>query len=146
DLGGEWAYLSGLNQYSGNQGISSAGLGIFGPGDRFRTDSNLEGPDSPDGLQYGITSGSDNPSTGNAAGTGANALIQNSVVFKFSGATGLTAAQLSNVTFQYGTALDDVSFKGSVVPVPRSGVLMAIGLVGFLGLSLGARRGKLASA
>jgi hypothetical protein len=50
--------------------------------------------DSPDGLQYGITSGSDNPSTGNAAVTGANALIQNSVVFTFSGATGLTAAEL----------------------------------------------------
>src|SRR5262249_35241155 len=124
DVGGEWAYLSGLNQYSANQGISSAGLGIYGAGDRFRTDSNLEGPDSPDGLQYGITSGSDNPSTGNVAVTGSNALIQKSVVFKFSGATGLTAAELSDVTFQYGTALDDVSFHGSAVPVPPSVFLM----------------------
>jgi hypothetical protein len=147
DLGGEWAYLSGLNQYSANQGISSAGLGIFGPGDRFRTDSNLEGPDSVDGLQYGITSGSDNPSTGNAAVTGANALIQNSVVFRFSGAMNLTAAGLSDVTFQYGTALDDVSIHGrTVVPVPPSVFLMAIGGVGIFGLSLWARRGNPATA
>jgi hypothetical protein len=146
DVGGEWAYLSGLNQYSANQGVSSAGLGIFGPGNRFRTDSNLEGPDSVDGLQYGITSGSDNPSTGNAAVTGANALIQNSVVFRFSGAMGLTAAKLSDVTFQYGTALDDASIHGSVVPVPPSVFLMAIGGVGLLGLGLWARRGNPATA
>src|SRR5262249_20316583 len=103
-------------------------------------------PDSPDGLQYGITSGSDNPSTGNAAVTGSNALIQNSVVFKFSGATGLTAAGLSDVTFQYGTALDDVSLHGSAVPEPPSVFLMAIGGVGFLGLSLSARRGNQTAA
>ena len=65
-VGGEWAYNNALTGAPGGakQGISSTGLGLFGPGDRF-PGSNLQGPDSLDGLQYGITSAGDNPVTGN---------------------------------------------------------------------------------
>ena len=35
DVGSEFAYLNGLNQYGANQGISNSGLGLFGPGDLF---------------------------------------------------------------------------------------------------------------
>ena len=64
-VGGEWAYLNGLSQYSANSGISSSGLGIFGSGDLF-PGANLSGPTSPNGAQYGLASAGDNPATGNA--------------------------------------------------------------------------------
>src|SRR5262249_38071850 len=85
-VGGEWAYKGGLvGEPAGDHyGISSTGINLFGPGDRF-PGNNLQGPDSPDGLQYGITSAGDNPATGNSPVTGDNALIQNSVVFHLSG-------------------------------------------------------------
>lgn len=115
DVGGEWAYRGDLGSPA-RVGISSSGLGLFGPHDVFGG-LNLQGPASPDGLQYGITSASDNLATGNAAVTGGNALIQNSVVFTFTGASGLTDASFSNITFQYGTALTETSYVGKYAPV-----------------------------
>src|SRR5688572_31723901 len=73
NVGGEWAYRNGLNQYGGNTGISSTGLNLFGSGNRF-PGSNLDGPDAPDGLQYGITSAGDNPAVGNTKVTGSSPL------------------------------------------------------------------------
>src|SRR4029453_10571972 len=54
NLGGEWAYKAGLSVGGFTRGISSSGLGLFGPGDRF-PGPNLQGPNDPDGIQYGIT-------------------------------------------------------------------------------------------
>jgi len=132
-VGGEWAYRAGY-------GTSSAGFSIFGPGDRF-PGTNLQGPDSPDGIQYGLTSAGDNPLTGNQKVTGSQALIHNSVTFTLS--TAANQIDFSGVRFQYGTALTDPSVTGTpsgggVIPVPPSVWLLASGLVG-LGL-LGWRR------
>ena len=130
DVGGEWAYRGGLTGAPGdaNQGISSSGLGLFGPGDRF-PGSNLQGPDSPDGLQYGITSAGDDPTTGNSRVTGGDgALIQNSVVFELGAVApgdGFDLSDISNVSFQYGTSL--------AVPEPGTLVLLGSGLI-ILGL------------
>ena len=131
DVGGEWAYRGGLTGAPGgaNQGISSTGLTLFGPGDLF-PGSNLQGPTSPDGLQYGITSAGDDPTTGNSMVTGGDgALIQNSVVFELGATTpggGFELSDISNVSFQYGTAL----------AVPEPGTLMLLGsglaILGFL--------------
>src|SRR5262245_39390344 len=57
NVGGEWAFRSDLPG-SRQFGISSTGLNSFGPDDRFDTSptSNLLGPDSPDGLQFGLVS------------------------------------------------------------------------------------------
>ncbi len=125
-VGGEWAYNGALD--AGNEpfreyGISSSGLGLFGPGDRF-PGTNLEGPDSPDGLQYGITSAGDNPATGNQAVTGGNALIKNVVVFTLPGLpVGFDpSTQIRNVLFQYGTSLDEPHF-----PEPTTLVLLGAG-------------------
>jgi len=109
-VGGEWAYVGGLVGAPGGReyGISSTGLGLFGPDDRF-PGSNLQGPDAPDGVQYGLTSAGDNPLTGNTPVTGANALIQNQVVFTLSGLpVGFDpSAKIENVVWQYGTGLDE---------------------------------------
>jgi hypothetical protein len=124
EVGGEWAYKSGLAgaPYGATYGLSSAGLGLVGPGDRF-PGSNLQGPTSPDGLQYGITSAGDVPTTGNAPVTGDNALIRNTVVFRLSGVpSGFDpSTQIGNVAWQYGTTLADPH-----IPEPASVILLAV--------------------
>lgn len=125
-VGGEWAYRSGLAGPGGRAyGISSAGLGLFGPGDLF-PGTDLQPPASPNGLEYGITSAGDNLATGNAAVTGSNALIKNQVVFTLSGlpAGFNPSTGILNVLFQYGTDLSEPSFPG--VPEPSSLSLLAI--------------------
>jgi hypothetical protein len=141
DVGGEWAYKAGLGSSSpATQGISSVGLSLFGPGDRFNPLSNLQGPASPDGLQYGITSAGDNLGTGNAPVTGGNALIQDSVVFTLSGLPGGfdPSTAVSNVSFQYGTALTEPNIPGCrdcthVVPEPSTWIMLVTGTLCLLG-------------
>ena len=126
-VGGEWAYNSGLSGPGGRgYGISSSGLGLFGPPDCF-PGTDLQPPASPDGLQYGITSAGDNLVTGNAAVTGNNALIQNQVVFTLGGlpAGFDPAARILNVLFQNGTDLSEPSYPG--IPEPTSLTLLALG-------------------
>ena len=125
-VGGEWAYLSNLSStpFNTSQGISSTGLNLFGGKNRF-PGTNLQGPVSPDGLQYGLTSAGDDPLTGNTPVTGGYALIKNSVDFILGGLpSGFQLSRISNVHFLYGTNLTDVSFSGSPpgpVPVPGPG-------------------------
>lgn len=121
-VGGEWAFRAGpILGY--NFGISSTGLDIFGPFDRF-PGSNLQGPESPDGLQYGITSAGDNVTTGNAPVTGDHALIQNAVVFRLGNLpAGFQLSRIDGVLFQYGTSLSEPSFPG--VPAPGTMALLA---------------------
>jgi hypothetical protein len=141
-VGGEWAYAGGLTGTPGSAalGISSSGLGLFGPSDTF-PGSNLQGPASPDGLQYGITSAGDNPTTGNSAVTGNNALIKNKVIFTFSGMTGyaLEDLQIRNVSFQYGTALTEPNVP---VPTPDGGSTVLLLGMAFVGVALVGRRNR----
>jgi hypothetical protein len=129
NVGGEWAYASGLNLYNANQGISSAGFDLFGA-------ANFNGPDldgdaaSVNGLGYGITSAGDDPDIGNAQVTGNVPLIHHVVVFTLSGAGDSIVIEDQNFTFQYGTALTDPHIT---VPLPPSVLLMGSGLMG-LGL------------
>lgn len=146
DVGGEWAYRSALWIH----GISSTGAdGIFGPGDLFGG-ANLQGPTSPDGLQYGITSAGDDPSTGNAPVTGGHALIQNSVLFTLGGLPSgfqLHNWSVLNVAFNYGTSLNLVpGFRQPPeqppvsAPEPATLVLLGSGLVAFTGAAAWKRR------
>lgn len=129
-VGGEWAYRAGLAgaPQGAQQGISSVGLGLFGPPDLF-PGTNLAGPGSPDGLQYGITSAGDDPATGNTPVTGAQSLIQNTVIFTLSGVPqGFRLLDISNVSFQYGTDLSEPHLT-THTPEPDSVFLTAAGLI-----------------
>lgn len=135
NVGGEWAYASGLSGAPGGatQGISSTGLGLFG-------DPNFNGPDldppmAVNGLNYGLTSMADDPTTGNApvtggnsSGTNADPLIQYSVTFLLDGtfAQGFDLnSDLDNVSFQYGTSLSEPN----LVSEPGTLALLSFGLL-----------------
>jgi hypothetical protein len=125
-VGGEWAYRGDLDPAGTPNrayGISSVGLGLFGPGDLF-PGTNLQGPASPDGLQYGITSLGDNPATGNTPVTGTNALIQNAVVFTLAGLPDSfdPSTRIENVIWQYGTDLSEPR-----IPEPATLGIFAVG-------------------
>jgi hypothetical protein len=124
NVGGEWAYAALTSPPApGNTGISSAGLGLFGDGNFGG--ANLQGPVSVDGLQYGLTSAGDDPTTGNWPVTGKDALIKNQVIFTLSGIdAAFDPSTISNVTFQYGTSLNE----NVLIPAPAAALIGAIGL------------------
>lgn len=129
-VGGEWSYLSSISFHGAQQGISSAGLGIFGqanfPG------PNLAGTTAVNGVQYGLLSSGDVFLTGNGGITGSGGLIKNTVQFTFSGATGvlLNSPGVLNVGFQYGTALNEPYLHN--VPAPGTAALLGLGLLGLI--------------
>jgi hypothetical protein len=126
-VGGEWAYNNTQSVNGANEGISSAGFGTFGVGDRF-PGTNLQGPDSVNGVQYGITTAFD---TGGNDNTGISSvgLIQNQVVFTLDNFTG-TLADLSHVSFQYGTMLSENNIPGHVPDSGPTAMLLGLSLSG----------------
>jgi len=142
-VGGEWAYRGGLGPSApAAYGISSAGLGIFGAYDLF-PGSNLQGPASPAGVQYGITSPFDNPLTANG-GLAQQSLIASSVQLSLTGLPdNFQSTHIGGVVFQYGASLNGPQVTGNSVPgVPEPGTLGMLAL-GFTGLAaVWARRRK----
>ena len=149
DVSGEWGY-SQTQDFSFTGG-PSAGYGIASPGylttgapqnignfNNGGAGPNLDDPNSLDGINFGIVSsaGTYNPNGGLAA----DPLVQDSVVFVLSGATGLTMDDISDVSFQYGTSFDEPNIP-TVVPVPAAVWLFGSGLLGLVGI---ARRKKTA--
>lgn len=127
-IGGEWAYKSGLSYHGASYGISSSGLGLFGPGDVF-PGPDLAPPPNPDGLNYGLLSAGDNSATGNGGVTGSGGLIKNAVVFTLTGLPGnFTLDSISNVYLQYGTDLSEPR----LTTVPEPGTVALLGLAGLV--------------
>src|SRR5262245_7108013 len=141
NLGGEWAYKAGLSVGGEfTRGISSSGLGLFGPGDRF-PGPNLQGPNDPDGIQYGITTLNDPDDTGSGNDKGGilgQGMARNSVVFLLGGiGAGFDPyTAFYEVRFQYGTSLTEPSFESNYrgtstrVPEPSSLALLVLGALG----------------
>ena len=128
-MNGEWAFKSNVNLRNAKYGISSSGLGIFGPSDLFPNPTNLQGPVDPDGIQYGITTEGDNANTANG-GLGGNNLVKNKAQFKFAlngNADNFHPGKLSDISFQYGTATTEPYL---LVPEPASYLLVSLGILG----------------
>ena len=113
------------------QKVQATGYGNIGNFNNGNAGTNLDGPASLDGINFGIVSSAAgfNPNGGLAA----EPLIQNAVIFVLTGVAGLTTADISNVSFQYGTALTELNVPGhpgTSVPEPGSLALVAAGLAG----------------
>lgn len=146
DVGAEWAYstkaaASGMPR---EFGISSTGLGLFGPTDNFGS-GNLSGPLDVDGMQYGIATSNYNPSAaGVAGGLKAQPVIVGSVTFTLSGFSGYSLSSIKSVLFQYGTSLREPQIPGNPPPhgeVPEPATMGVMG-AGLVGLALLRRRMK----
>ena len=129
NVGGEFGFNTNIGGFG--YAISSAGY-IDLPAGNFNGD-NLDNPDALDGINFGIIS--NDPSFLPNGGLAMDPLIQNSVVFQLSGASGFSLDDLSNVTFQYGTDLTEAMFPSSteqVIPEPSTILLLGSGLAGLV--------------
>jgi len=130
-VGSEWAHKGGLSgaPHGAKYGVSSAGFGLFGPGDRF-PGADLQPPTSPDGVQYGVTTLADTAGNDNGS-IASSGLIKNGVVFRLGNLpAGFTVDQIANVSFQYGTGLDEIN----LIPEPTGFWLVASSLAVWFGI------------
>jgi hypothetical protein len=130
-----------------DRGISSSGYlstGLSGNIGNFNggaAGTDLDDPDSLDGINFGIISSAAGFDPND--GLSSEPLIRDSVTFTLSGVNGLTTSDISHVSFQYGTALDearisgactqgcgDRGLQGSSVPEPASLSLFGVALLG----------------
>jgi hypothetical protein len=128
DVGGEFGFATSWSGGpSSGYGISSSGY--IGGGGTLFGGPNLDDPDSPDGINFGIISaaGIYNPNGGLAN----DPVIQDTVTFILTGVNGLSEDDISNVSFQYGTGFDEPN----IVPVPAAVWLFGSGLLGMVGIA-----------
>jgi hypothetical protein len=133
-VGTEWAYKSGLvgAPGGGTQGLSSAGLDLFVPEDRFETSYDKEilaWPASVDGENCGLVPAGTTTVVASLTG---QLLIRNSATFTFTGVGDLSgkADSINKVAFLYGTAVDGPSIVG--VPEPSTFILLGTSVLGLL--------------
>ncbi len=148
-VGGEWAYSNALSgAFVGQQSIYSSG---YFPGNDVFGGTNLQGPGSVDGVQYGITTLNDTAGNDNG-GISGSGLIQNSVAFVLSGLSdNFLLSAITGVSFQYGTSLTETNIPGGCtglcsppgeeLPEPSPLALAVLGFGALIG-SVRRRKGK----
>ncbi|MEH1949021.1 MAG: XDD4 family exosortase-dependent surface protein [Nostoc sp.] len=114
-LKGGWQYQSNISD-SGlqgiNQGIGTAGLGIF--------NGNLTGNGNQ--FDYGLLSASSNLTANANKPVKETSLIENSLIFTFLGASNLTESSFNNIIFQYGTNLSEPQLAGKTTADAKAAV------------------------
>lgn len=145
NVAGEFGYAATSGPAGSDRGISSSGYlttGLPGNIGNFNGGAagvDLDSPDSLDGINFGIISAAAGyDPNGGLAGTPE---IRDTVVFQLSGVSGLGIADISNVSFQYGTSLTELNIPGTPGggggstgnPLPEPG-LPALVAIGFLGM------------
>ncbi|MFN6536220.1 MAG: cistern family PEP-CTERM protein [Nostoc sp. EkiNYC01] len=121
-LNGGWQYKSNIsdsNLEGINQGIGTAGFGIF--------NGNLTGNGNQ--FDYGLLSASSNLTANANKPVKETSLIENSLVFTFLGASGLTESSFNNVIFQYGTNLSEPQFAGKTPTDTKAAISTAANTV-----------------
>lgn len=141
NVGGEFAYNTSNDSWDGNHQGNHAvsGSGYIGLSAGNMGGPNLDGTDAPNGPNFGIIA--DNSAFKPNGGLAGVPLIKKEVVFALAmtkngqAYSGLELAQISNVSFQYGTGFGQPSFSGgggdgSQIPEPAALLLLvpAIGM------------------
>jgi hypothetical protein len=133
DVGGEFAYATGtFGSHLGDSGIS--GNGYIGTSTGNFGGSDLDTPPSPDGMNFGIVAPTSTNQFMPNGGLESEPLIDGTVVFTLTINGGsLTLGDISNVSFQYGTSLDQPSYPGGnsglKIPEPATFLLLAPAIV-----------------
>jgi hypothetical protein len=134
-LGQNWEYLHKASDLSGfvtqDYGISCAGLGIFHAGNFAKHGVNLQGFDW--GLMPQTTTNFDHFNHGkcDCPSQMTDVFVQSTIAFTLSGFSTHSLSEISNVKFQYGTAVTCHSVYSSV-PEPSVFALLGIAAMGLL--------------
>lgn len=132
DIGSEAGYRTGASALlagTGDHAIGHIGMDDFlGVTTRFDTDPthDLQIPESLNGIEYGIVN-STYTGGGNRPVDGPNALIVTGVEYTFTGFSGFSASNITNVSYNYGTTFNPI-------PAPGAAGLGVIGLTLMAGL------------
>ena len=132
NVGGEFVFKEGSwSGHLGDYGISSSGyIDAAAGGGNFNGD-NLDNPDAPDGINFGIVAPqSQSPFIPNTGAMSENPLIEHKVVLwmTIDGDIPLDPLLISNVSFQYGTSLSEPQIKVFIPPssVPEPVLLLML--------------------
>ncbi len=148
-IGQEWAFRNNMvaadaSFTDAQYGISSTGLGIFAPTDRFDTSGNLAGPGSGSvaGDDFSIVPASQASYT--SGGLTGTPFTQSSMVYVLNTPTNFVLNNnIKNVVFHYSSAQEGQSTTGHSPDVPEPGTLAMLIGIAPIGAAYLARRRKI---
>ena len=138
DVSGEVGFTEGTNTALNNANYAvsvNANFGLFGNMNRFDNSTNLDGPESPNGANFGLVStGGLDPADMQPEISGDVPLIEGPLILLFDITSG-RVRDINNVSFFYGTG-EDAVYAGVLSPLllpePSSVALLGLGLAGLV--------------